>query len=521
MITAVIIDILLSFKTDSLAEGGWIMADRTKSYKTLFVNTLIFALGSFGSKLLVLVLVPLYTAALTPEEYGTVDLIAQTANILIPIFTLTISEAALRFGLDTKWECDRQKIYTICLRVMTVGLIAMAGIFPLLARLDYLDGFELLLYIYVWTSSLRQINMTFIRAVERVKLFAVDGILCTLTMLLLNILFLLKFKWGIWGYLLAIILSDAFSSLFLFTAGKLWRYITFGRTDKSLIRSMISYAAPMMPATVLWIVTSISDHFIVKYFHGEYLNGILVVAYKIPNILTTVFTMFSQAWNMSAISENNSSERESFYTRVFSLNQSFMYTLSAGILMLIKPITRVWVDAAYFESYKYSPVLTIATVFTCFNVFLGSVYIAQKKTKHTFYTSLAAGIINIVLNLALIPRFGIYGAAIATFAAYFAVFFYRLYDTRRYIHFGFSMPKLLINTALLAVMAIVNIAELPGAVMYIALAALFAAVLTINLRELLRIAVFIIPKKIKSKIGFISKLENKLTINDSIEERKE
>lgn len=497
------------------------MADKTSSYKTLFLNTLIFALGSFGSKLLVLVLVPLYTAALTPEQYGTVDLIAQTANILIPIFTLTISEAALRFGLETKWQCDRQQIYTICLRVMAVGLIAMSGIFPLLARLDYLDGFGIMLYIYVWTSSLRQINMTFTRAVEKVKLFAVDGILCTLTMLLLNILFLLKFKWGIEGYLLAIILSDAFSSVFLFTVGKLWRYITFGKVDKSLLRSMISYAAPMMPATVLWIVTSISDHFIVKYFHGEYLNGILVIAYKIPTILTTVFTMFSQAWNMSAITENNSSEREDFYTRIFSLNQSFMYVLSAGILMLIKPITRVWVDAAYFESYKYSPILTIATIFTCFNVFLGSVYIAQKKTKHTFYTSLAAGVINIALNLALIPRFGIYGAAIATLCAYFAVFFYRLYDTRRYIHFGFSMPKLLINTALLGAMAAINVMELPGFVMYTALAALFCAVLAINLRELLRIAVFIIPKKIKSKIGFLSKLENKLSNQQSIQERKQ
>ncbi len=497
------------------------MSDRTKSYKTLFANTLIFALGSFGSKLLVLVLVPLYTAALSPEEYGTVDLIAQTANILIPIFTLTISEAALRFGLETKWECDRQRIYTICLRVMTIGLIAMAAIFPILARLDYLDGFEIILYIYVWTSSLRQINMTFTRALERVKLFAVDGILCTLTMLLLNILFLLKFRWGILGYLLAIILSDAFSSVFLFTAGKLWRYITFGRTDKSLVRSMIAYAAPMMPATVLWIVTSISDHFIVKYFHGEYLNGILVIAYKIPTILTTVFTMFSQAWNMSAITENDSAGREDFYTRVFSLNQSFMYTLSAGILMLIKPITRVWVDAAYFESYKYSPILTIATIFTCFNVFLGSVYIAQKKTKHTFYTSLAAGVINIALNLALIPRLGVYGAAIATFAAYFAVFFYRLYDTRRYIHFGFSLPKIFVNTALLAVMAIVNVAELPGFIMYPMLAALFLAVLAINIRELLRIAVFIIPQKLKSKIGFISKLENKLSPSDGIKERKD
>ena len=83
------------------------------------------------------------------------------------------------------------------------------------------------------------------------------------------------------------------------------------------------------------------------------------------------------------------------------------------------------------------------------------------------------------------------------------------------------MPKLLINTALLGIMAMVNIAELPGIVMYPALAALFIAVLVINLRELLRIAVFIIPKKIKSKIGFISKLENKLSLNDSIEERKD
>ncbi len=495
--------------------------DRTGSYKTLFLNTLIFALGSFGSKLLVLVLVPLYTSALTPAEYGTVDLIAQTANILIPIFTLTVSEAALRFGLDTKCESDRQRIYTTCLRVMAVGLIAMTAIFPLLARLDYLDGYELMLYIYVWTSSLRQINMTFTRAVEKVKLFAVDGILCTLAMLLLNILFLLKFKWGIQGYLLAIILSDAFSSVFLFFAGRLWKYITFGRVEKSLAVSMIKYCAPMMPATVLWVVTSISDHFIVKYFHGEYLNGILVIAYKIPNILTTVFTMFSQAWNMSAITENNSAERESFYTRVFSLNQSFMYTLSAGILMLIKPIMQIWVDPAYFEAYKYSPILTVATVFTCFNVFLGSVYIAQKKTKHTFYTSLAAGAINIVLNLALIPKFGNYGAAAATFCAYFAVFFYRLYDTRKYIHFDFSMTKLLVNTALLCAMTVINVLSLPGPVMYPVLAAMFCAVLAMNLKELLRIAVFIIPKKIKSRIGFLSKLEGRLAIDRSDEERKQ
>lgn len=166
---------------------------------------------------------------------------------------------------------------------------------------------------------------------------------------------------------------------------------------------MLRYCAPMMPATILWLVTSVSDHFIIGLFHGKFLTGINAVAYKIPMIITTVFTMFSQAWNMSAIAENSSADREGFYTDVFRINQSFMYLMSAGILLLNKPITRVWIDEKYFEAYRYSPILIVATVFTCFNVFLGSVYIAEKKTKHTFYTSLAAGVINIVLNFLLIP----------------------------------------------------------------------------------------------------------------------
>lgn len=492
------------------------MADNSKSYKSLFLNTLIFALGSFGSKLLVLILVPLYTAALSPDEYGTVDLIAQTANILIPIFTLAISEAALRFGLDAKSISDRKKVYSVCLRVLTCGLIIMAAVFPVLARFNYLSGYELVLYIYVWTSSLRQLNATFIRSIQKVKIFAIDGVICTLTMLLLNILFLLKFKWGITGYLLAIILSDVVSSIFLFIMGRLWTYITFGRIEKTLLKDIVRYAAPMVPSTVLWIFTSVSDHFVVRYFHGSELNGILVIAYKIPMVLTTVFTMFSQAWNMSAVIENRSGYRERFYTNIFSFNQSFMYTVSAGILLFIKPITYIWVDPKYFSAYKYSPLLTLATVFTCFNVFLGSVYIAEKKTKQTFYTSLAAGLSNIVLNIALIPAYGINGAAIATFVSYFGVFFFRLFDTRRYIHFGFSMKKIIVNTTLLAAMAVINPLDIPPLMMYAVLTTLFVTVVVINFWDLIKIAVLIIPTKIKSRFRLLERIEK--TIVDKQED---
>ena len=360
------------------------MAVNSQSYKKLFSNTIIFAIGSFGSKLLVLILVPLYTAALSPEQYGTVDLVAQTANILLPIFTLSVSEAALRFGLDAKSPEQRKTVYTTCLAVVIAGLGIMAAIFPLLSRLDYLHGFAPILYIYVWTAALKQLNATYVRSLEKVRLFAFDGILTTLGMILFNILFLLKFKWGMTGYLLAIILSDLCSSLFLFFAAGLWRHVDPRRFSLSSLTDMLKYCAPLVPTTLLWLVTSISDRFIITYFHGEAMNGINTVAYKIPTIITTVFTMFSQAWNMSAIQENDSAGKEEFYTSVFSLNQAFMYVMAAGILLINRPLTYVWVNPAYHEAMLYSPILTLATVFTCYNVFLGSVYIAQKRTKRSF-----------------------------------------------------------------------------------------------------------------------------------------
>lgn len=481
------------------------MAVSEKSYKKLFSNTIIFAIGSFGSKLLVLILVPLYTAALLPEQYGTVDLVAQTANILLPIFTLSVSEAALRFGLDAKSPERRKTIYTTCLGVVICGLGIMAAIFPLLSRLEYLDGFSTILYIYVWTAALKQLNATYTRSLEKVKLFAVDGILTTLMMILFNILFLLKFKWGMTGYLLAIILSDFCSSVFLFVAAGLWRHVDPRRFQLSALKEMLRYCAPLVPTTLLWLITSISDRFIIVMYHGEAMNGINTVAYKIPTIITTIFTMFSQAWNMSAIQENGSEGREGFYTTVFSLNQSFMYVMAAGILMINRPLTYIWVNPAYHEAMLYSPILTMATIFTCFNVFLGSVYIAEKKTKRSFMTSLAAGIINIILNFLLIPRFGIYGAAGATFAAYFLVFFFRLFDTSRIIRFKFSLVKIAANTVVLIVMTVVN--QFSGWYVYAALVGMFCVVFVMNLRELLKAAAFLLPQKIKDRVPILNRIK--------------
>ena len=88
-----------------MAETG-----KQSSYKKLFSNTLVFAIGSFSSKVLVLLLVPIYTNYLTTAELGVTDVLTQIANWTIPLVTMTITEAIIRFGLDKAY--DKVKVFT-------------------------------------------------------------------------------------------------------------------------------------------------------------------------------------------------------------------------------------------------------------------------------------------------------------------------------------------------------------------------------------------------------------------------
>ena len=479
---------------------------KQNKYKNLFSNTLIFAIGSFSSKILVLILVPIYTYFMSQAELGTNDVIIQIANWLLPVVTLTISEAVIRFGLDK--ANDKQAVFTIGNTVVLTGLVILGIILPVALKIplvkSFVGSYGNLLFIYVLTSGLKLLYSTFVRALEKVKLYAVSGILTTFLTLVFNVLFIAVMRMGVTGYLLAIILSDFCSIIFLLFAARLWRYIGFKSCSKTLLRAMIVYALPLIPTQLLWLITNSSDSFMVKYYMGADANGILTAAYKIPNIVSTVYLMFGQAWNMSAITENESSDRSRFYTRVFDLNQSLMYIIAAGILLFVKPVTMVWIGPSFRESINYAPILIYATVFTCFATFMGTAYIATKNTVRSLVTSLVSGVINVGINLVFIPRIGIYAAAVSTLASYLVVFIIRIIDAKRLIRFNFSLPKMLINNVILILMVFAN--YIRGAKSYALLTVMFIAVFALNLKCMLQLAKAFIPERFLKKIPLLNKI---------------
>jgi len=432
-------------------------------YKKLAFNTVIFAIGSFGSKILVMLLTRLYTKNINPTDSSRKEMLELTANLLIPIVTFCMADTLLRYGLD-KMQ-DKRKVFTTASCICGMGLSALFVVTPILGlipKMEYLKGYTLLLIVYICTSTFRSLCSQFVRVRGMLKLFSFDGILTTLTLFIFNIIFISKLGLGVKGFLLSVIFSDFLSGVFLFFVAKHYNFFHKRYFDRNLMRGMLKYAMPLIPTAIMWIVILFANRIFIremksdKVFLGETAAGVYGWATKVPNLIAMVSTIFFQAWNMSAITEHDSQDRGVFYERVFSAYQSIMFVATGFIIASVQFITKVFVDASEFPIYKtaylYTPLLAVGVMFMSFNNFLSSIYVASKKTTNSFWTSLSAFSASMLLNVILIPKYGIQGASVATLSGYFLCYIIRIIDTRKLVDFKVSHFNLVSNSGLLLFM---------------------------------------------------------------------
>lgn len=428
------------------------MSDAKNKYTTLISNTIIFALGTFGSKLLVFLLMPLYTSVLTTAEYGAMDVVVNVSNMLLPLVIVSINDGVIRFGMDRAYK--RRDVFSTGIWVSLAGFGIFLIFWPAMKKIGMISDYTALIYLYVLAAALQGVSAQFVRAMGLVRLFAFNGILNTLSTVVFNVLFLVVMKWGMYGYVLSVILSNVASMIFLWIAARLYRYMRWWKgIDRDTVREMIIYSLPLIPATIMWSITNVSDRFFVTHYLGEAQNGIYSVAYKLPTIISVISAIFTQAWQLSAIGERESDDREQFYSNIFKSYQTIVFLAAGGILLLIKPLMHLLVSDSFFEAWQYTPLLVVSVVFSCFSSYFASFYMASKKNIMAMVTIFLGALLNVVLNYYLIPIYGLNGAAGATAASYIFIFVIRAIDTRRLFCIDLGLRKLLLNSLLLGLQA--------------------------------------------------------------------
>lgn len=409
----------------------------------------LLTIGSFASKLLSFLFVPLYTAVLSTEEYGIADLISTTLNLTFPVLTLVISEAVMRFCMDKQNDC--RQVFSIGIYITAFGcliMLALSGILFVTPLKDYYWYFISYFAAQAFYTTISQ----YVKGQEKIRHYTIGGLVHSATVILCNIVFLLGIKIGIHGYLLSFIIGHLVAIIYYMIVIRGWRgFLPLKAVSKSLLSAMLLYSCPMILNSISWWISNSSDKYMLSYFCGIGENGIYSVAYKIPSILSIVTGLFISAWQISAFDDFNSEESVAFFGSVgkkyFGLNLIIAALLIAASRLLAKYLY----VGDYYEAWRISPILIIAFVFNTAASFYGTIYTAAKKTKMLLYSTLAGAGANIVLNYLLIPHFGGTGAAVATMSSYMFIWVIRVIDSRKLIKIRLQWPKVIACIILLLV----------------------------------------------------------------------
>ena len=445
-------------------------------YKKLFSNTLILGLGTFASKFLVFFMMPLYTACLSPEQYSVADLISQTANLLIPFACAGIADGVFRFAMEE--TADKKRVFSSGLFVLLAMSLIFLCLSPLLGLYRILDSYVWLVVLYVLAANFHSVVAQYIRARGNMTLFSFGGIVGTALTIAFNLVFLLGFDMGITGYVLSVILGDVLVTALLLLLSGVWRDIDFRLVQRTKMREMLRYSVPMIPTTIFWWVTSVSDRFLVIAMQGSEVNGLYAAAYKAPTLLTLFCTVFIEAWQFSAVSERNEGERSTFFTRVFAGYQGLIFMAASALTLLSIPVTRILLADSYFASWQYIPPLALAMAYSALVTFMGSVYMVRKKSVYSFLTAAVGAVVNVVFNLLLIPKYSAMGAAVATFISYFVVLVIRGAHTVKLVRFRLGLPRLVFNTTALLGQSVLMLSDLRLRFLWSSL--IFVAILAVN-----------------------------------------
>lgn len=472
----------------------------SKREETLAKNTLVFAIGNIASKLLQVLLVPFYTRVMTGEEFGTVDLLQAAVSLLLPISVLSIFESVFRFAMEK--DCDRRAVLSIGLLFTALGsaVMCLAG----LVFQRFLDP------LFVWlviantaANALWTLVSQYTKAVGKSGLFSAANVLMTFLVLLLNILFLVVFRMGVTGYMLGYTLSALLATLFLIPfLGKDFAVGLGGVTSK-LVKQMLFFSVPLVLNGICWWISSFTDRIMITAFLGTEQNGIYAAASKVPNLLSVIATIFYQAWQISANEEFGQRDGAVFYSETFQRLSAVTFLLASGLTLFCRPINAVFLGAGFSSAWKLMPPLIIMTTCFAFCQFLNSVYSANKDTRMALVTNLICVIVNVILNWFMIPRWGAYGAAVATAVSYVVLFAVRVIDTRRILPLRYDWGKILGCAALLLLQCIVLAVNLNVIFTYIISAVAFICVVLLyrkNLMELIRFA-----------FGMLARIKNRRT----------
>ncbi len=396
--------------------------------KRLAKHSAIYGLGGLVSRLLAVLLLPLYTSYLTPKDYGRVETLVALTAILVTLLRAGISNAFFRFYFDSSETAARLRVlrtsFWFTMTTATLGLVAGWIFAPWIADLLNLgpnqDGLVRAAFVGLWAQlNYEQLTALF-RVEERSTAFVAASLANVLLTIATTILLVVVFDEGALG----VIVGNFTGTLIVYLALLGYRREQLGlEFDRELLRRMNRFGLPLVPSGLALWTLNFSDRFFLAHLKGQDDVGRYSIGVRIASAMVLLLVAFRTAWPAFAysIEDDREARRTYGFVLTYLLFIACWLSLALGVLApwLVRLLAR---DPAFWPGAEVVAPLAFAGAlwggYTVLAIGIGR----MRRTQFNWVITGSAAALDVVLNLLLVPRYGIHGAATAAVSAFALMF---------------------------------------------------------------------------------------------------
>jgi len=397
--------------------------------KSTAKNSIIYGLGNLSSKLIGLVLLPLYTSVLPVGEFGKLAMLETTAQILIALFGFSLHSAYFRWYWDEEYIEKRKSLFfTNMVFFASMSILMILGLTGASSSLSslLLDNHNdaRLIRLMVITTGFEIMGilpLTLMRLQERPVLFITANVTKFTTNLILTIWFIVGLHHRIEGIYEAQIIGNII--FFIFLAKYIWKHMEF-RFEMKVLKDMLSFSFPLMLASIAGFFITMTDRYALKFINGLEQLGSYQFGFKISNsIKIIVVNSLNYAVQPLIYKLMNEPNNKRFYSKVLTYSGFAIMYLVLVISIFGKEIVMLLAQKKeYWDAYLVIPFLSFGLFFGSLRDTLFTGLNFAKKTRVSAIITISSAAANVILNIVFIYFLHSIGAAIATLLAQFIYF---------------------------------------------------------------------------------------------------
>lgn len=392
-------------------------------FKSLFKGTVIYGLMGSLRTFIEFLLLPIYARFLLPADFGILDILMIFITIGTVASILELFNAVFRFYFDENSDSFKKKVITTATFSATINgavIFMLALIFskniagyilnsPELGHLFVLAG------VYIFLNSSFTVPLNLLRIENKPKKYALISFFQIGTLVLGIFVFVIAFKWGVVGIMMAKVLSVVPPTVVCLYGAR--KYISFNFNLK-LLKSMLKFSIPLIPAgAAIWGINSLNRVFMLHYLTLDQI-GLFSIGSKFVVLITLSMIAFQLAWPHFAFSNMNSKNAGKMFSQVFNIFAAFGICLVLFLTMFAEPLIQIATAPDFYLAARVILPLSLGMFLYGLSYFFTTGVVISKTTKRIIPPIAIAVIVNIVLNNIITPRYGFVGTAWVTTVTY-------------------------------------------------------------------------------------------------------